>query len=80
MTPDGDKDAPTPRYPRGAAPLLPLGARIMVGVAAVVFAVSLGFVLAYTTTVPVPVCVLIALVLAGAQVYALRGALFRGGR
>lgn len=91
MTPDGNEDdswdsagiadgeAPARRL-RGPAPLLPLGARVLVGVAAVVFAVSLAFVLAYTTSVPVVACVLIGLVLAGAQVYALRRALFRGGR
>lgn len=75
----GDDDAPA-RRPRGPVPLLPLGARILVGAAAVVFAVSLSFVLAYTTSVPVVACVLIGLALAGAQVYALRRALFRGGR
>ena len=82
MTPDRDsgRDTGTPRYPRGPSPLLPLGARILIGVAAVVFALSLGFVLAYTTSVPVLVCVLIGVALAGAQVYALRRALFRGGR
>ncbi|WP_247826872.1 hypothetical protein [Arthrobacter antioxidans] len=84
MTPDRptdpDRGADIPRPARGAAPLLPLGARLLIGVAAVVFAVSLGFVLAYTTSVPVVACVVIGLALAGAQVYALRRALFRGGR
>ncbi|MHA7239848.1 hypothetical protein [Arthrobacter sp. TMS1-12-1] len=80
MTPDRQRDADSPRYPRGAAPLLPLGARLLIGVAAVVFAVSLSFVLAYTTSVPVLACVAIGLALAGAQLYALRGALFRGRR
>ncbi|WP_434993304.1 hypothetical protein [Arthrobacter sp. Ld5] len=75
----GDDDGSS-RRPSGAPPLLPIGARILVGVAAVVFAVSLGFVLAYTTSVPVVLCVLIGLALAGTQVYALRRALFRGGR
>ncbi|WP_104166283.1 hypothetical protein [Arthrobacter sp. SX1312] len=82
MTPDRDsgRDTGIDRYPGEPSPLLPLGARILIGVAAVVFALSLAFVLAYTTSVPVLVCVLIGLVLAGAQVYALRRALFRGGR
>ncbi|PPB50994.1 hypothetical protein C4K88_03840 [Arthrobacter pityocampae] len=83
MTPARDRDADTPGSPRppsGSAPLLPVGARILVGVAAVVFAVSLAFVLAYTTSLPVLACGAIGLGLAGAQLYALRRVLFRGRR
>ncbi|MDQ0734129.1 hypothetical protein [Arthrobacter agilis] len=62
---------------RRPARLLPGPARLLVGVAVAVFAASLGFVLLYTTSLPAAVCILIAFVLGAAQLYALRGNLFR---
>lgn len=76
MTADRDRDTGT----TGRGRLLPRPARLLVGVAVAVFATSLGFVLLYTTSLPPALCILIAFVLGGAQLYALRGSLFRGGR
>ncbi|MHA7209879.1 hypothetical protein [Arthrobacter sp. MDT1-65] len=80
---DGDEDGyrQSGTAPRGRRParLLDPSARLLVGVAVAVFAVSLGFVLLYATSLPPALCILIAFVLGGAQLYALRGNLFRGG-
>lgn len=87
MAEDGYRDGYEDGYrdsgaaPRGRRParLLDPSTRLLVGVAVAVFAASLGFVLLYTTSLPPALCILIAFVLGGAQLYALRGNLFRGG-
>ncbi len=80
MAADKYPDAGAGRPGRRPARLLPAPARLLVGVAVAVFAASLGFVLLYTTSLPPALCILVAFVLGGAQLYALRGNLFRGGR
>ncbi|MEG9247515.1 hypothetical protein V6S67_05390 [Arthrobacter sp. Soc17.1.1.1] len=80
MAADRNPGAGADRPARRPARLLPGPARLLVVVAVAVFAASLGFVLLYTTSLPPALCILIAFVLGGAQLYALRGNLFRGGR
>lgn len=78
MTDDNYRDPGGPRQGRRPARPLHLRLRLLIGVAVAVFAASLAFVLAYATPLPPAVCILIALVLAGAQVYTLRYSLFPG--
>ncbi|WP_140395041.1 hypothetical protein [Arthrobacter sedimenti] len=52
--------------------------RMILLVAIAVFAVSIAFVLVYATSLSWPMAILITVVLAGGQAYALRGTLFGG--
>ncbi|WP_459312330.1 hypothetical protein [Arthrobacter sp. MDT2-2] len=52
--------------------------RMALLVAIAVFAVSIAFVLVYATSLSWPLVILITVVLAGGQAYALRGTLFGG--
>ncbi|MCU1631720.1 MAG: hypothetical protein JWM61_372 [Micrococcaceae bacterium] len=73
----GDQNAGRP------APTGPVGLRwhlrVALALGVVVLAASIAFVLVYATDLSWPLALLISAALAGAQVYAIRRSLFRGG-
>ncbi|MDN4610241.1 hypothetical protein [Arthrobacter burdickii] len=73
-----DDDSGVPRQTPAGAGARRSGVRMALLVAIAVFAVSIAFVLVYATSLSWPMAILITVVLAGGQAYALRGTLFGG--
>lgn len=78
MVPDRDDDRGPAGPGQGDAGRGRRGVGLVLGLAIVIFWVSLAFVLAYSTDLGWPSAVVVSTVLAGGQAYALRGTLFPG--
>ncbi|MCP2031157.1 fatty acid desaturase [Okibacterium sp. HSC-33S16] len=78
MTANKYRDTSASRHTRKSARSLRWRLRILLAVAVAVFAAALTFVLAFVTSLPLPVCALGALAITCALAYAFRRNLFRG--